>query len=168
MAQSPRLVANAFLFKAQKQGVSVTHMKLQKLVFFTHAWGLALHGESLLTEKPQSWPHGPVFDSLFHDLKTHGTAPVSSCITELHPESGNLEALMPSLDDHPIWDLINQVWDRYGKFNDKQMSHLCTEEDGAWAQARFRKIKFIPDDMIRDHYREKLNPPDLTKTKITP
>ena len=48
-------VANYFIDKAKADGVPLTHMKLQKLIYFAHGWHLALYGEPLIDEEIQAW-----------------------------------------------------------------------------------------------------------------
>ncbi|WP_082938191.1 type II toxin-antitoxin system antitoxin SocA domain-containing protein [Mitsuaria sp. 7] len=84
MPYSPALVANAVLYRAKQRGFHVSHLKLQKLVFFTHAWRLALHNRAAVEERPEAWEHGPIFSTLYHRLRAPGT---SSCATTSRPSS---------------------------------------------------------------------------------
>lgn len=156
MAYSARTVANAFLRKAREQGTALTHMKVQKLVFFAHAWSLALNETPLLLEGPEAWPYGPVFDTLYHDLKVFGSGPVHTLLSELNPATGNIAAMVPNPQDQPFWSLLNQIWDRYGKFSAMQLSALTHESGGPWEKARISKYRLIPDEWIRDYYRGQL------------
>ena len=157
MAYSPRLVANAFLVKAKEAGVPVSHMKLQKLVFFLHAWTLALReAGSLVDGKPEAWPYGPVFDGLYHELKSYGASNIGAYLTELNPATGQMAAMVPSRADTEFYQFLDQVWDRYGGFSALQLSALSHEAGGPWAQARANHAKLIDDEVIRDYYRGKL------------
>lgn len=159
MIYSTRMVANAFLRKAKEHGVKLTHMKVQKLVFFIHAWSLALNNAQLLDERPEAWPYGPVFDSLYHDLKSFGSGAVDGFLTELNPATGNIVAMIPSLQDASFWSLFQKVWDRYGVFTAMQLSALTHESGGPWEIARKESMGIIPDDLIKNYYRKKLNGP---------
>ena len=66
------IVANAVLYRAKLRGLAISHLKLQKLVFFTHAWRLAVHGVPAVDERPEAWEYGPVFNSLYYRLKGSG------------------------------------------------------------------------------------------------
>jgi uncharacterized phage-associated protein len=44
---------------------SMSAMKLQKLVYYSQAWSLALTGRPLFSEEIQAWAHGPVVYELF-------------------------------------------------------------------------------------------------------
>ncbi|MDR2853090.1 MAG: DUF4065 domain-containing protein [Burkholderiaceae bacterium] len=153
---SPRVVANALLKKAASSRVELTHLKLQKLAFFMHAWNLALDDTPLINEQPQAWPYGPVFSTLYQDLKGFGSKPIERYIKEIEPQSGREVALIPSLKDKKFWALADQVWDRYGGLTAAQLSSLSHTEGGPWMQARRNGLSEIPNQSIIDFYKPQL------------
>jgi uncharacterized phage-associated protein len=67
---SPSRVAEWFINRADRQaGDDMTHLKLQKLIYFAQAWHLANTGEPLFSEEMQAWTHGPVVPSVWHKYK---------------------------------------------------------------------------------------------------
>lgn len=155
MPHSPSIIANAFLHAGQPRGIKLDHLKLQKLVFFAHAWSLALHGQSVVDERPQAWTFGPVFDSIYQRLgDTKGR--VTQLLKTFNPTSGQQEGLIPSLNDAPVWDMVNQVLERYGHFTAQEMSALGHEPGGPWEVARAMAQLHIPDETIVASYRHKL------------
>ena len=153
---STNLVANAFLYKARQSGVQVSHMKLQKLVFFMHAWSLASTGASYVNERPEAWPYGPVFDSLYHELKSFGSRDIDAYLTQMNSETGERQALIPVFSDSAFWGLLEQVWNRYGSFSALQLSALTHEAGGPWEQARQTHAGWLPDEVVRDYYRPQI------------
>lgn len=151
------LVANAFLHKAMQSRADVTHMKLQKLVFFAHAWGLALNGASPVAERPEAWQHGPVFETVYHALKGVGTGAVSDPIESFDPVDGCLKGLVPNIGDRVFWGLVDQVWERYGAFSGLQLSALAHEPGGPWARARAAQWLDLNDGHVIEHFRGKLS-----------
>lgn len=152
---APSLIANAFLWKKGTAGMS--HMKLQKLVFFFHAWSLALRGTPGVIEKPAPWQYGPVFSTLYHHLKQFGSADVTSYLQDFNPATGQLTAMVPNEIDTAAWSLLEQVWDRYGHLSALQLSALTHEKGGPWEQAFLAKMPSIPDEMLIDYYRSKMS-----------
>ncbi len=53
-------------------GDSITHLKLQKLIYYAQAWSLALFKTSLFNEDLQAWVHGPVAPSIYRRFSTSG------------------------------------------------------------------------------------------------
>ena len=154
MVYSPKVVANAFLWKKARAGL--IHMKLQKLVFFMHAWSLAQRNKSVVSEKPAPWQYGPVFASLYHELKSFGSKDVATYLEEFNPETGQMAALVPNSQDAYFWSLFDRVWDRYGQLSAIELSALTHEQNGAWERARTNLNAVIPDDDLANYYRQKL------------
>jgi uncharacterized phage-associated protein len=59
----------------------VTHMKLQKLVYYAQGFSLALDGEPRFAEPLEAWQRGPVCPELYHVYKHLGKQPVLPVLT---------------------------------------------------------------------------------------
>ncbi len=99
----------------------LTAMKLQKLVYYSQAWSLAVNGRPLFPERVRAWANGPVVYELFD---RHRRQFVVS-----HWE-GDPEALAPS--DRP---LIDRVVATYGVLSGDRLSEL-THAEVPWREAR--------------------------------
>lgn len=153
MSYPASVVANAVLQHAWSRGLSVNHLKLQKLVFFVHAWNLALVSSTgAVTEPVEAWMHGPVFPSLFHRLHQYGRAPVDQYLSDLDPVTGDLKPMVPSHEDVQFWRVLEQVMERYDNFTALQLSTLSHEAGGPWDQVRNKLQGHIPNELIRQHY----------------
>ena len=131
----------------------MTHMKVQKLVFFLHVWSLTLKEKSFVSERPAAWQYGPVFESLYHALKVYGPKEIGNYITV--PRDGKDVALVPAPQDTAFYDLLEQVWNRYAKFNALQLSTLTHESGGPWEKFSSTRSE-ISDQSIIDFYGSKL------------
>lgn len=149
---SPSLIANAFLMKAREKGVPISHMKLQKLVFFLHAWGLALHGSSPVTERPEAWQYGPVFDTLYHELKGFGSNTINQYLVQMDPRTGERKPMVPQYEDAAFWLLLGQVWERYKDLSAMDLSALTHQAGGPWEAARRGNHGWLNDDDVRAYY----------------
>jgi uncharacterized phage-associated protein len=156
MPYPPAIVANAVLYRARQRGLFISHLKLQKLVFFTHAWGLAILDTPFVEERPEAWSHGPVFGSLFYRLKDLGHQNISDYIETVDGETNTYQTLMPSSEDADFWSILDQVMARYGCFTALQLSALGHESGGPWEQARKARQALIADDAMRSFYQGKL------------
>lgn len=116
-------VADWFRGAVDRQaGDSLTHLKLQKLVYYAQAWSLALLGRPLFHEDLRAWAHGPVSLSVWHEFKEHGW-----------------EALPPP-DETPQFDdeateLLRDVLRSYGEHSAKKLEDLTHSEE-PWLHAR--------------------------------
>lgn len=55
-------------FSAIQKDLSLSPLKLQKLLYYEQAWSMLFFGreQTLVIEKPQAWVNGPVYPSVYH------------------------------------------------------------------------------------------------------
>lgn len=138
--------AKFFLSRVDAEnGVFVTHLKLQKLVYYAQAWHLTIHERRLFDTTFEAWAHGPVSPVLFHIYKDYGYSPIP------FPEdySDDLNS-----DDKQF---LSQIWDLYGRFDAKYLERL-THQETPWIEARgnlpegARCDTVIDEDTIKVYY----------------
>jgi uncharacterized phage-associated protein len=154
MPYHPAIIANALLKRGRERGYTIDHMKLQKLVFLVHAWRLAKQGEPAVNREAEAWDYGPVFTELYSKLRDQGREPIAHLIPTYDPATKTNKPFVPNYGDEKTWDVVNFVLDRYGKLSAGQLSNLSHERDGPWDQTRRKGDGIIPDELIRDYYRE--------------
>ncbi len=164
---SPIAVANAFLDIGRKIGTEISPMKLQKLVFFAHAWMLALAGRPLINENVKAWKFGPVINSVYDEFKNFGSKPITSLGTELVIDDGSINNgcfsdsfsyIIPMIpkNDEVASAVINAVWDTYGGMSALRLSDLTHQAGSAWSVARGQhqdgqaRNFIIPNEVIRE------------------
>jgi uncharacterized phage-associated protein len=118
----PLAAANEFIALSGADGVS--HMKLQKLVYLAHGAWLAHHGKSFLSENPQVWQYGPVFGSLYHELKNYRAAPIKELQTMFDE--------VPRVDDDFVKDVIAKVWRKFGGLSAIRLSDITHLPGSPW------------------------------------
>jgi len=69
-------IADYFIAFSNATGNLISHMKLQKLVYYIQAWHIAVFSEAILEEDFQAWVHGPVLPSLFERYKSFQWRPI--------------------------------------------------------------------------------------------
>lgn len=155
MAHSVKAVANFFLDKAESEGEVLTHLKLQKLVFFAHGWHLAITGDPLIDESIQAWQYGPVIKSLYQEFKECGNGPI-------HFRASGHEWMRwspnkPEVTDFATIEILNKVWDIYKGFTAAQLSAMTHAKESPWEKVLNKHGLFrnqtIPNDLIRDYFR---------------
>ena len=139
--------------RAKKEGIALTHLKLQKLVYILHGWHLAKFGKPLIDEAPQAWKYGPVIKSLYHALKIHASLRITRPI-ELR-RSGVFE--IPYIPEKyaQTLDYLNTVWDAYKHATAAQLIEV-THKDGTPWHGVYRpnaENLAISDNAIQAYYR---------------
>ena len=70
-------VAHFFLSKIDvESGEVITHLKLQKLIYYAQAWFLAFFARPLFHDSFEAWQHGPVVRKLYFHYKDFGFNPL--------------------------------------------------------------------------------------------
>lgn len=145
---TPGHIADWFLAKVDREaGDSITHLKLQKLVYYAQAWALALLDRPLFEEDFQAWAHGPVVRSLFDRFNGSGWSALDG------PES------VPEMDED-IRGLLEEVFRVYGEHTAKTLENL-THQEAPWINARGvcapeeRCTNIIPKEAMRAFYQAK-------------
>lgn len=118
--------AKYFLSKVDEEdGVLITHLKLQKILYYAQAWHLAIFNTRLFEEAEfQAWAHGPVSPEIFQEYRGYGYHPIP------YPE--DFKRSDYSKDDRSF---LNQIWSLYGKYDAKYLEKLTHNED-PWTEAR--------------------------------
>ena len=110
-----------------QQKSPISSMKLQKLVYYSQAWSLALNGKHIFDEPIEAWKNGPVVRNLLE--KTRNDYNVSSV------PSGN-----PTLIDEDFRDTVTAVLIYYGQKSGNWLQDLVHSEE-PWIEARRNATK---------------------------
>ncbi len=159
MAFSSAAVANRFLRLARRDDKYITPLKMQKLVYFSHGWHLALFDEPLISETIQAWKYGPVISSLYRQLRQYGDSPITDPVSVL-----TQDGYMPASLGREGWSkgevknaraVIDRVWEQYGRFSASQLTTITHGADSPWSQVpdKDRPERPIPDRLISDYFR---------------
>jgi uncharacterized phage-associated protein len=139
-------IAKELLIRASLEQKTLTPMQLIKLVYLAHAWMLAIYSRPLISEEVEAWQYGPVIPSLYHKIKEYRSNPVEYINSEEND----------SIDDNSV-DIINQVYEQYGRFSGIELSMLTHETGSPWEITWSNNKNTISNDLITYYYRELLN-----------
>ncbi|MFT8522714.1 Panacea domain-containing protein [Gluconobacter oxydans] len=151
-------VANAFLRRSFDDDISVSPMKLQKLIFLAHGYYLAATGKPLVEESFEAWPYGPVSEPLYQEFKSFGGEKIKEFASELSFDNEKeLEyATVPPPNEEAARKVISFVWKKYHSWSARALSDLSHKEGWAWERTReenpgSRSIE-IPNDYIKSDF----------------
>lgn len=123
-------VANYILDVAEKAGISVTPMQLQKLVYFANGWHMEIFGgEKLVQNNFEAWQFGPVMPIIYHDFKKYGSSPITG--RAFNPFSQ--QPWVVDLDEKQK-KVIEDVIGLYGNMSGAKMSHLTHKKNTPWSR----------------------------------
>ena len=146
-------IADFFLSKE-----SISPKKLQKLVYYSYAWSIALLNDSpeniqfkLFESDVEAWVHGPVVPELYRKYKDFGWQ-----------EIPKVKDFDESIFASEILDILQQVWDVYGGFTGNQLEAISHKEM-PWIEARkgipvcMASSEIISDKNMFIYYNEQAN-----------
>ena len=102
----------------------MTHLKLQKLVYYAQCYHIAEYGESLFDEQFEAWAHGPVSPVLYQEFRGYGYNPI--------PKMPMIN--LPNFPDFIVVTL-ERVWREFGNLTAKQLEYM-THQELPWVEAR--------------------------------
>jgi uncharacterized phage-associated protein len=123
----------------------MTHLKLQKLLYYAEAWHLSILGGSIVDDDFEAWMHGPVCVNVWHHFKDEKD-PLHN---NLEIDPGECDAVIAKTEvllDPSQKELLGDVLAEYG---DKSAYHLecLTHAERPWIEAR----QGVPPDKASNH-----------------
>ena len=70
-------LCNNILVRGKEENISITPMKLQKLMYFVCRDYVQATGESPIAEPFEVWKYGPVLPSVYGEFRTFGSKPIT-------------------------------------------------------------------------------------------
>jgi uncharacterized phage-associated protein len=112
----------------------MTHLKLQKLIFYTEAYHLAYFETSLIDDEFQAWMHGPVTRKVWDHLKNYANVNDNIWLNEESDKKTVIERVEATLsEDQRIF--FKELLTEFGKKTAYELEWLSHEED-PWLKAR--------------------------------
>jgi uncharacterized phage-associated protein len=133
----------------REAGEAMTHLKVQKLLYFAEAYYLANFNKSLFQEEFQAWAHGPVVIEVWRRFKQYNWDSIPQ------------QDLMSLKFSGPMLDYMCAVYDKFGKLGAKKLEEI-THQHAPWKNARgdlpleAACSNIIEKEVIRDFYAERI------------
>ncbi len=153
-----RGVANYFLDRASRRGMSVTVMTLLKVLYFAHGWHLAKYGRPLVAQPFEAWKHGPVCRVVYDQLKYHKSAPIQQRLNSFDASVGVFVETHLNISDE-LQQFLNNLFDYYSQFHAFRLSDLTHEDESPWdvvwrkAEKKAVPGMVIPNDLIMEWFK---------------
>jgi uncharacterized phage-associated protein len=138
-------VANSILYKAFKEDIDITPMKLQKLIYITYKEYLKKTNRPLFSERFEAWRYGPVIASVY-DAFRHNKA---NAIKKFYQEPSGDILVVDEETSHEFKTVLNDVWNKYKDFDGIRLSEMTHKRKTAWRKAVSLGNDFLSDDDIK-------------------
>jgi uncharacterized phage-associated protein len=141
-------IAGCLINLSHEKGSPVSNLKLQKLLYYSQAWHLALFKQPFFNDEIEAWVHGPVVPEVFKAYRDNKWARIPMVEGFVIPEGvrGHLE----------------EVWRVYGNLDAYDLERLTHSEE-PWLRARggiapdVSSHAVIMKDWMRDYYSSRLH-----------
>jgi uncharacterized phage-associated protein len=107
-------------------------MKLQKLLFYAHAWHLALNNEPLFDEDFEAWPWGPVVRNVYIETKDFYNNIITSKLKELVTTESAPYFSASSVESPKTKAFIRSVWESHKTYSGIQLSNATHRDGEPW------------------------------------
>lgn len=143
-----RAVANYFIERSLEADQPKTPLQILKLVYFSHAWLLGIHGRPLFKQRVEAWKFGPVVADVYHALKQFGGSDITAPIQSVQDDNWTKDEA----------DILRQVAEKYDSFTGNQLSHMTHWPESPWFTTRIERGlgAVIPEDAIRSYFAERV------------
>ena len=143
-----KVIANEFIRLAQKN-VGLTHLQIQKLVYFAHVESLVKHGKPLVRRLFRAWSFGPVDLEIYSEFRGSGKSKIKEEIWYLDDTV-----------DESSKCLIKEIYKKYGDKTGWELSKISHDETSyfgrPWVEAsqKGKTDVLIQNEEIKKCYRK--------------
>ena len=106
------------LAQAEDEPDQLSHLRLQKLLYYAQGWSLALRNKALFLERIEAWEHGPVVPTVYRSFAKYGANSI--------PASDFVPGDCGLTEDE--CDLVHRVWESYKHFSATKLREMTHKE----------------------------------------
>lgn len=153
-----RKIANLILSEFDAVRFEISNLKLNKILFYVHAYHLVRQSQPLIKNHFEAWEHGPVVRVVYHEFKKFGSKPITSLARHVDYESGREEIISFSEIDASTRDFVLSIGRHYMRFTASQLRDMTHQNDSPWsrvysADSESRGLRDrIPNELIEAHF----------------
>ncbi len=116
-------VAKYFLFLVDPEaGDLISNLKLQKLIYYSQGFHLAMHNTPLFDDDVLAWDHGPVVESVYHSYKHFGSNAIQT-------PDGFDDSVLTETEK----SLLKEVYEVFGQFSAWKLRNM-THSERPWLE----------------------------------
>ena len=124
--------------KKQERPEVITHLKLQKILYFAQAAHLAINKKKLFRDKIHAWDLGPVVANVYQEFKSKRLIDV--------PKGDGYKKI-----DKDTQAFLKDIWSIFGKFSAGKLVDL-THEHRPWQDAHRADRGEIEPKVLQEFY----------------
>lgn len=127
----PRSVANLVLDAAEAQGITLTNLALQKILYFIHGRFLVEEGRPLIAGSFEAWQYGPVSLPVYEAFRRHGSSAISTRATKKDFFSGQI-SIVPVPDNEAFRQRLTSLAEPFFRMSPGRLVELSHAKNSPW------------------------------------
>lgn len=129
----------------------ITHLKVQKLLYYAQGINLAVHNAPLFKENIVAWQHGPVVKEVYKILCNYGRNDI-----EFKDEWFNTIEKIEKDDE--LSEILNITYENYGGYTAWQLREKTHIAGGPWEKTVDSKgmDRVIDNDLIKNYFQKNI------------
>lgn len=148
MPKPALFISGEILKRGKEQGICISNMSLQKLLFIANGAYLAETGNPLINEPIEVWPYGPVVKNVYHAFKEYGNTEIQQL-----PALYYLMTSDKNLDDTAN-EAIEFVLKVASKLDAIQLSNWTHLPGSPWSKANDLRKSIIPNEFMEEYFKQ--------------
>ncbi len=157
MAYKALQVSQHIINYSIENGIPITNLKLQKLLYYTQAAFLLEYDEPCFEEEIEHWRHGPVVSKVYSEYKRYIDKNISDtqteCLDMYIDANANIAVRRITYDVESFYeediDLINNIIDSYRNIEPWELVDKTHQED-PWINTSTNEV--ITNESIREYF----------------
>jgi len=155
-----RAVANVLLQFAANEGIALSNLKLQKLLYLAHGRLLTSEGRPLVKGGFEAWAYGPVSRTAYHAFKQYESMAINGPALRFDPVKRTYENIDVEIDQSAVF-AIEEVVQKFGRWPEFDLVEFTHKPGTPWRQTMDNAElsanvgMIIDDDLIRREFEAK-------------
>ncbi|MDR1873131.1 MAG: DUF4065 domain-containing protein [Deltaproteobacteria bacterium] len=157
-------IANWFIEKNLNDNSNLTHLKIQKLLYYIQGWYLAYFDCPLFEDNIEAWKYGPVIDSIYRSLRRYRDKEINKLIRGYAIINGIYTITKPKVifNNEKEEDFILSFWNEFSKIPPWDLVNDTHKENTPWYQVSLAyenkktTSKIIPVELMKSYFKSLL------------
>jgi uncharacterized phage-associated protein len=153
-----RAIANLLLQYGRDEGLPLSNLSLQKVLYFAHGLFLSRYDRPLVDGYFEAWENGPVHPLIYHAFKHFGSSPIQGFAERLDLRTRKRTTVAPPVDER-VRHFIRTIARTYGRMPAPQLVGWSHRKDAPWhavvGSGPDRRGRFglrIENELIRERF----------------
>lgn len=132
-------IANYFLALSEpEKGDIISNLKIQKLLYYTQGFHLALYGTRLFSQEVYAWQYGPVVQEVYQEFRRFGANAIEI------PENFDFNQF-----NKEELELLSEINDIYGQYSAVKLMNM-THRETPWMNTPLNGV--ISNDLMITYF----------------